>query len=229
MRSSDEWMTMALESPRADERRKGVVGLSQSGDASADWALRVYDTVARSDVDPMVRCAALNAIERLNRENAAPIATAILISKDDAKTDIRLAPASVRWAAARVLHTVGSSNADSLSNSDATKSALIDAAKSDASHEVRLTAIDCLGFMRDRRVPPILIDLLENEDFAIRRAAESSLVALTGVTHRFDAVAWRAWLSGVGDPFARAGETPPGYEKPSQKPKWDWLGMPGAG
>ena len=229
MRTSDEWMKLALESPKADERRAGIDGLSASRDGAADWALTIYTSVARTDIDPMVRCAGLAALQRHDLNRAAEVATVLLMAKDAAPPDVRPAPASVRWSAARVLCAAGADDASKLTQSRGTVDVLVRAAESDASHQVRLTAIDCLGHVRDSRVPPVLIDLLEDQDFAVRRAAESSLVALTGETHHYDAAAWRAWLAGAGDPFAGAGRTPAGWDAHEDKPRWDWIGIPGAG
>lgn len=230
MRSGDEWMKMALESPQPDERRRGVVGLAESRDASTDWALKVFDTVARSDTDPSVRCAALRAMEQQADLQSQPTALAILKSRKKPVDDVRQAPASVRWAAARVLYAIAArrSGGDDTSPPSDIVSTLIEVSKSEPDHRVRISVIDTLGYYHDRSVPPALVDLLGDDDFAIRRAAESSLVALTGVTHHYDADAWRSWLAKTSDPFANAGQTPPGWNDTGDKPKWDWLKLPGS-
>ncbi len=223
MRSSDEWMKMALESPHPNERRRGVVGLAESRDASADWALRVYDKVARSDNDPSVRCAALRAMERIADPQSEATALAVLQSDRKPIDGVVAAPSTVRWGAARVLRAIAPISNDSESEGSRVASGLVDAVNSEPDHRTRLTLIDTLGFYRDRSATTALIDSLDDDDFAIRRAAESSLVALTGVTHHYDADAWRAWFAKTGDPFASAGQTPPGWDEPDEKPKWDWF------
>ena len=71
---------------------------------------------------------------------------------------------------------------------------------------------------------PVLVDCLEAEDFAVRHAAERSLITLTGATHNHDADAWRSWLAAHPDPFAEAGKTPPeiAQQKPTNKTLWPW-------
>ncbi|MCB9858306.1 MAG: HEAT repeat domain-containing protein [Phycisphaerales bacterium] len=218
---------MALESPQPNERRRGVVGLSESRDATSDWALKVYDTVARSDVDASVRSAALRAMERIADPQSQATATAVLQSKRKSSDGIIPAPASVRWGAARVLHAIAAKSGTQADSNATLVAALVDAVRSETDQRVRLTVIDTLGFYRDRSVPPVLVDALEEEDFAVRRAAETSLVALTGVTHNYDAKAWRAWLAKTSDPFASAGQSPDGWNDNDEKPKWDWLQLPG--
>lgn len=229
MRSGDDWMKMALESPQPNERRRGVVGLSESRDATTDWALKVYDTVARSDIDASVRCAALRAMERIGDPQSQATAMAVLQSKRKPTEGVVPATASVRWGAARVLYAIASRSVDNTDAPPSIVAGLVDAEQSETGPRVRLTIIDTLGFYRDRSVPPVLVDALEEEDFAVRRAAESSLVALTGVTHNYDAKAWRAWLAKTSDPFASAGQTPDGWNETDEKPKWDWLKLPGSG
>lgn len=229
MRSSDEWMTMALESTHPNERRRGVVGLAESRDGASDWALKVFDTVARSDTDPSVRCAALRAMEQVAEPQSQATAVALLQSGTKRVEDVIPAPAAVRWGAARVLYAVAIKRGDAAAESTAVVATLIEASHRDPDHRVRVTVLDTLGFYRERSVPPALVDALDDEDFAIRRAAESSLVALTGVTHRYDADAWRAWLAKTADPFANAGQTPDGWDHSEEKPKWDWLQLPGSG
>lgn len=229
MRSADEWVKMALESPHPDERRRGVVGLSQSRDASADWALRIYDKVARSDTDPGVRCAALRAMEQIADPQSQATALVVLQSERDPADGVVTAPASVRWSAARVLHSIAKTSGGETDSKSGVATALENAIRSEPDLQSRITMIDTLGYYRIRSVPSVLVEVLGDEDFAIRRAAESSLVALTGVTHNYDVAAWKAWLAKTRDPFAAAGQTPPGWDEPTQKPTWDWVWLPGAG
>ena len=41
-----------------------------------------------------------------------------------------------------------------------------------------------------------------------KTAKEWRLIALTGVTHNYDANEWESWLASAADPFARAGQKP---------------------
>ena len=229
MRSSDEWTKMALESERPNDRRRGVVGLSESRDARADWAMKLYETVAKSDIDASVRCAAFRAMEQIADPRSQTTAIAVLESRRQPSEEIVPAPASVRWGAVRTLYAIASASGGANDAPPAVVTGLIETVRSEPEQRVRLTAIDTLAYYRDRKVPPALVDALEDEDFAVRRAAESSLVALTGVTHHYDPMAWRAWLAKTSDPFASAGQTPEGWNEPDEKPKWDWLQLPGSG
>ena len=76
------------------------------------------------------------------------------------------------------------------------------------SRNVRILAIQALGAFHDRRVFQPLIIALRDEDFAIAERAEHALIALTGVTHEYDADAWDEWVADADDPFAGAGRTP---------------------
>src|SRR5262245_5993589 len=57
--SSRQLLETALNDQRPDERRKAVNEMAARSDASADWAVKAFDTIARTDKDPMVRVEAV--------------------------------------------------------------------------------------------------------------------------------------------------------------------------
>ena len=93
----------ALDSEIADDRRTGVLGLAESRDGHSEWAVKVYDTIARTDTDAMVRCAALKSLALSPSADRVPTALKILNSQRKQYEDVRRAPARVRWSASRLL------------------------------------------------------------------------------------------------------------------------------
>lgn len=214
---------MALEAETPDERRQGVIGLAQSRDAASDWAMRVYDTVARTDTDPMVRCAAIRAMTAWAGSPQVPTALKLLRSDAGKAADVRPAPGPVRWEAAKLLEAVAREGGYEDAQREEIVATLLDRAAKDQDRLVRLTVIEMLGYFPQQPVPAALVDVIELEDdFALQHAAENALVTLTGVTHHHDADAWRKWLAETPNPFERAGELPEELTTEKKKPIWQW-------
>lgn len=222
-RSSEAWLNMALESEQPDDRREGVIGLADSSDGKTDWAIKVYDTIARTDTDAMVRCAALRALAGVPDADRVPTILKLLKSTSDRSEGVRAAPATVRWDAARLLLAIVRAQAHRDDQRREITDTLLGRVTQESDHNVCLTLIETLGYFQDDRVPAALIDLLENPDFAVQHAAETALVSLTGFTHHHDPDAWRSWLAGTHQPFALAGQTPKDLTDRRKKPRWDWL------
>ena len=214
---------MALEAPGADDRRKGVVGLSDSRDGQADWAMKVYDTVARTDRDTMVRCAAVRAMAPGAGAAQIPTMIKLLGSTTQRSADCRAASAALRWEAAKLLLQIVRNYSYDESQRPQIVSALLDRLARDSDRNVRLTAIETLAYFAERPIPDALVDAMEGDDFAIQHAAEESLIALTGQTHHHDTKAWRKWLAEAQDPFANAGQRPETAKvKSSAWGEWPW-------
>src|SRR5439155_22223330 len=99
-RSSRDALKIALEDPRPDERRKAVADLAASRDAKSDWAFKAFDTIARTDTDPLVRVEAVRGLGRSSRPEAVKTLIKLLASADADVSDVRPpAPAPVRWEA----------------------------------------------------------------------------------------------------------------------------------
>ena len=219
--ASEDYLDMALESKRADDRRKGVNGLAEGPDATTDWAIKVFETVARTDTDAMVRRAALRALLRSANGDRVPLTLKLLKSNDVEYEDVRPAPAPVRWSAARLLLAVAYDFTFREDQEAEIVTTVLEQLPKENAQNVRLTLIEVLGYFQQRPVLDALIAEMENEDFAIQHAAEMSLVSLTGVTHHHYPSAWREWLAKTDDPFARAGETPDELQATRKKPRWD--------
>ena len=222
--SGSDAVDLALEGKTADERRRGTAALADSRDAGADWALKAFDAIARTDVDAMVRVAAIRGLSRTADARCIPTLVKLLDSADAEANDVRKAPPVVRWDAAKLLLQVVDRYHYEEAQRPEIVRCLLDRAAKEADRNVRMTCIDTLAYFAENRIPPVLVDCLEAEDFAVRHAAERSLITLTGATHNHDADAWRSWLAAHPDPFAEAGKTPPeiAQQKPAKKALWPW-------
>ncbi|MBK8269321.1 MAG: HEAT repeat domain-containing protein [Planctomycetes bacterium] len=223
-KSSREYLDMALESKVADERRRGVVGLAKSADGQTEWAAKVFDTLARTDTDAMVRCAALRAMSRCNEASRVETCTILLTSPVRKHEGVREAPPPVRWNAANLLlHVIRTSDVTP-EDREMLITTLIERIRAESDHSTRLAMLETLGYFPERRVIEALIDALVTENFAVAHTAELSLASLTGVTHDHDVDAWRAWLQETQDPFASAGHLPESIARElDSRPKWDLL------
>jgi hypothetical protein len=222
-KTSQDWLDMALEAKTADERREGVIGLSQTRDGTSDWAMMVYDTVARTDTDPMVRCAAIRAMAAWAGSPQVTTALKLLHGSVTAAPDVRPAPGPVRWEAAKMLLAVAREGGYEESQREEIVKTLLDRIVRDQDRLVRLTAIDTLAFFPQNPVPAALVDVIETEeDFALQHAAEKSLIVLTGTTHHHDATAWRKWLADTPNPFEHNGEMPAELATQDKRSPWQW-------
>jgi len=216
---------VALASAAPDERRMGVQRLSESKDGATPWAIDIYRTMAREDVDDMVRHAALLALDKHDAATARRIIADLLNNpkaprvQTTSNTDIRPAGPVLRRGAARLLlrYVRTGASTDGINLAQITCSALED----ERDHQTRILLLDTMGFVPERSVLTALIEAMRRDDFAEKRAAEDSLIRLTGETHRYDADAWKAWLAKTNAPFAKAGQTPAGLEQPDDGKWWN--------
>ena len=222
-KTSKDWLDMALDSEHPDDRRRGVVGLAKTSEGTLPWAVKVYDTIARTDADAMVRRAALRALLKVPNEDRVSTVLKLLNSVDVRYDDVRKASAPVRWGAAKLLLAVVHNYAFREDQHTEIVDVLVARSGMEQDYNVRMTLIDTLAYFPERPVLDALIKALDHDNFAVQHAAEMSLVAVTGVTHRHDPDQWRRWLSQVDDPFAHAGETPQELQAHRSKSRWDWL------
>ena len=184
--------------------------LARGSDAKADWVVKAFDTIARTDADAMVRVEALRGLSASAGPATVPTLVKLLNSAEAPVADVKpAAPGPVRWEAALLLERLASQAKIADADRDSALTALLARAERDADRNVRLTAISALRYVPNRRVLPVLVNALRSRDFAIQHRAEQSLHYLTGQTHDNDADGWDHWLAATPDPFTPAPPAPP--------------------
>lgn len=217
-RSPAEDLRLALEANSPDERRKAVLRIGNGRERPPDAVFAVLSTVARTDSHSSVRCAAIRALTHFMEERAVePLIMLLLYEKHPKK--VFPPGARVRWDTILAISQAKELGLIPDEEKAGVRVELIRTLLSETDRNVRMASADALGEFFHRDVVEALIGALREEDFGIVYAAEGSLVALTGVTHQYDADAWLAWLKQTEDPFANAGLIPEGYDR---KPKNRW-------
>ncbi|MBN2563004.1 MAG: hypothetical protein JXQ75_18935 [Phycisphaerae bacterium] len=218
--TSSDYLKLALEAECPDERREGVIGLAGSDDAATEWATKVFDTIARTDTDMMVRCAAVRAMLPSANADRVPTLLKLLNSTRGGVEGVRPAPGPVRWEAAKLLLFIVDARAYDESQRRRIVQTLLDRLADDDDRNVKLTVIDTLAYFKERPIPTALIGAMEEGDYAVKHAAERALIALTGTRHYHDPVAWRTWLDATENPFENAGAIPPEELEVKEKRWW---------
>ncbi len=218
-RSPQENYRTALEAEHADARRDAVARIAESTYYDSENAFAVLDTVARTDPVSQIRCIAVRAFSLYKDDRPIKPLLAVLQARSGSQ-DALPADEDVRWETVRTLLALTRKGALSGEQQPLARDILIKLLETDPSRNVRITSAEALGEFKDREVLAPLIRSLRNKDFGIAERAENSLIALTGVTHDYDATAWEAWVASTQDPFARAGETPK-VERAAGPTWWD--------
>jgi len=201
----------ALENPSPDQRRKAVVRIAKRKQTPDDTVYKVLSFAARNDTNASVRCAAIRALDSKMDERAVPPLVMILLYKSHPE-QAHPPEDKVRWDAILVLSHAIQRGLLPPENQEAIRRELVSIVITAGNRNVRIAAAMALADFHHREVLTALIGALREEDFGIVYAAEDSLVALTGVTHEYDADAWLKWLKSTDDPFANAGAIPEGYK-----------------
>ncbi len=204
-RTPQEWLDIALDDPRPDQRRKAINEIAEGDAAAAGWAQRAFDVIARTDPDSMVRVAAVRGLARGAAPSTPSTLVKLLQSDDRTFEDVRPAPGPVRWEAALLLDRLLDDGRVAESDRERVLAALLQHAGRETDRNVRLAAVRGLRHFQDGRAIPVLLAALDERDFALRDGAEQSLHDLTGHCCEHDSRAWRAWLDAADDPFADAG------------------------
>lgn len=209
--SLEETMRVALPADLAnshpDDRRHAVARLAEEWSYDRDDVFQVLDAVARTDPVTQIRCIAIRGLGRYRDDRPVPTLLKILRAREDS-TEALPANDDVRWESTAALLALAQRDVLTDEAEAVVRDIAIRYAEFDRSRSVRLTTIELLSMFRDRRVLAPLIRVLREEDFALAERAELSLIALTGVTHDFDADAWESWVANTDDPFASAGQMP---------------------
>jgi len=212
-------LQLALESEDADVRRDAVVRICESRYVASEDAFHVLDAVARTDPITQIRCIAIRGLSAY--EDPRPVATILTILQATSECDNALpADEDVRWEAVRALVAVEGSGGLDGPQREIAREVCIKLVESDPARNVRIAAASALRGFRHRAVFQPLIRALRDEDFAIADTAEHSLIALTGVTHDYDADAWEQWVARAQNPFENAGRTPQ-TTRPAGPTWWD--------
>lgn len=223
-RSARQWLDVALESDQADDRRRAVEALADKPEATTEWAVTAFDSIARTDVDPTVRVAALRGLSKSAGPKTVPTLVKLLKSGDP-PPDVNRPPAVVRWEAALLLRDISRAGKLDAGQSEEVIEVLLSRADTDDDRNVRIAALEGLANFRETRVLSGLVLALKERDFAIQSAAENSLRTLTGQSHNYDADEWAKWLSDTSDPFAAASAAP---APPAKHKSW-WGGLASQG
>jgi len=223
-RSAEENYRLALEAEHPDDRRDAVTRIGESRHRDSEDAFHILDAVARTDPVTQIRCIAIRTLGAY--KDGRPVRTLLTIlraGKDaaaDGSTEALPAGDEVRWEAARALLALEQRDVLSPEERSAACDLFIQLVRSDPSRNVRIVSTQALGGFQDPQVFTPLMNALRDPDFMIADSAERSLIALTGVTHDYDADAWAQWLSETSEPFQYAGRTPP-TTRPAGPTWWD--------
>jgi len=218
-RSAEQNLQTALQAEHPDERRDAVARIGESGYADREDVFHVLDAVARTDPVIQIRCIAVRTFTQY--DDARPVGTLLTILQAKNPSDQALPPDDdLRWETVTALAALARKGVMSEAQRELVCRILIKLLETDPSRNVRIVAAKALAEFKDRQVLLPLIRSLRNEDFGIADRAEQSLIALTGVTHSYDADAWEAWVARVEDPFAHAGRVPQ-TTRPAGPTWWD--------
>src|SRR5439155_3075947 len=166
-----------------DERRKGIYSLVSKPFGQNQPYARRYRQIAQTDTDPLVRAAAIRALNASRDRAAIPVLVAAL-------TD---ASPLVRLQAAKALSNVPDpSAADPLARTLGNQT---------EQKDVRIAAAEALRHYRQIGVARVLAGTLGGRDFSVAWQSRWSLRLLTGRDYRYDERAWLEYLTGPQKPF----------------------------
>jgi hypothetical protein len=212
----------ALQTDNPDERRKLLRKVLQDDQATSEWAVKIFSSVAKIDTDPQVRCMAIKGLRRSADERAAEPLLMILNHKEYPNKVVP-PPAPVRWDATEVIAHMAEFDEIPDEHRDWARRTLIRLVTDDPERHVRIYAAKGLGNFPNRSVLTALIRALDDRDFHVQYSAENSLERLTGQRHKRDPDLWREWAEKTEDPFVRPEEIDPLdslTDAPSEKSMW---------
>lgn len=166
-----------LKSPHADVRRERVLELGRNrpwGAGKRKTLVNTLHAMGQSDPDPLVRCAALASLQRLDSAASITLARELITDTDP----------MVRCDAAKAL---------SAGSGDEARSGLLYAVEKDPSRDVRREAARGLGRFSDDEVVRKLINLLADGDPGVVVAACRSLQRISGLDMGARLGQWQEW------------------------------------
>ena len=180
-----------------DLRRTGVLRLVSDYDfARKDPYTKRYWQIAQGDPDPLVRVAAVRALNRSRQGSVTTIAIGYL---DDVNPLLRLE-------AAKALANVPDPKAIPalLRHLSAAREIMGQFGRPETiteSRDVRVACADALRNYPDKDVVKALVDSLNEKEFEVSWQARKSLVLLTGHDYRYDQLQWREYFLKADKPF----------------------------
>jgi len=173
-----------MENPDSpDQRRQGIYKLVTKEFGQHEPYTRRYRQIAQTDTDPLVRAAAVRALNMSRDREAVPIFIASLIDSSP----------MVRLEAAKAL-----SNVPDLTAADPLARTL---GNPQEQRDVRIAASEALRNYRQIGVARVLAATLSGRDFSVAWQSRWSLRIMTGADYRYDEHAWLEFLTGPAKPL----------------------------
>lgn len=166
-----------------DERRTGIVKLSNDPGGRTPLYTERYRQIAQFDSDWLVRATAIRALNRSRDASATPIFIKALADQNEI----------VRVEACKALGNLPDPNAAQ------PLTRLV--GNPEEPRDVRIWAAHALRHYQNLDVARILANQLRGRDFSVAWQARKSLVSLTGKDMQYDEPAWLQYLSSTERPF----------------------------
>ncbi len=213
----------ALEAETPDARRRPIERVAESKYAGSDISVKTMDLVVRTDTSQVVRRVAARSLSHSQHPNAYQPLLQVLDAQSN-QHKVRPPDAALRRACIDSLDRLLSSGVHCEDDERIIRLATASLTH-DPDRDAKIAAARLLGHFQHIDALRALIDALTQNEFAVTYEAEQSLIKLTGYTQHRSYDDWRAWLDENTDPFARAGQTPPGLaSKKHERPWWRLFG-----
>jgi hypothetical protein len=184
--SAKERVAMAFDPNDADKRREGILGLSKHDWGLKEPYLKGYDALLKTDKEPLVRAAAVQALGKAKDPTYLPsVAQALYDRAEPVRVDAAIALDSL----------IGEPAVEHLRNR----------AVQDDSQDVRSAAARALRHYRREDVVRTLVDCLTDKAFAVRHEAHASLVEVVAQDLGYQA---KDWLPALSRPLPAAAPKP---------------------
>lgn len=177
------FVRMMENTDRPDDRRIGIVRLSERPFGQREPYTSRYRQIAQSDADYTVRAAAIRALNRSRDREAIPVFIKALGDENP----------MVRLQAAKAL-----SNIPDASASETLAKTLGNQAET---RDIRIAAAEALRHYRDLGVARVLAGTLSGRDFSIAWQSRWSLEIMTGEDYGYDERKWLEYLTGPSNPL----------------------------
>ncbi|MHC4588884.1 MAG: HEAT repeat domain-containing protein, partial [Planctomycetota bacterium] len=184
-----------------DNRRAGIVLISNSPFGGADAYLAVYRDRVANETDPLAKAASITALGRYGGPDDAPAIAACLQDEQF----------QVRWEAAKALQRL---------HHPEVVADLLRILRNDREQpDIRVAAAVALGQYPQDRVFQGLVEALDAPELAVNAAARRSLSTLTGQDHGLYPAVWLSWYNAAEEPFEGQQE----YLFPTYQRQETWL------